>query len=127
MEITTTRIDLGGGDWAEAYGQVKRVTMRLHEQEIQKHFRPLDDEPLLLSDLTEKRKGWPEDFVVNAAAVDNGRIAELYMLHQVKAWSFGPVDQETIDGMTRDKFEELRKALDGLYEPNPLAAGGEGG
>ncbi|MCK5642370.1 MAG: hypothetical protein KAJ19_16305 [Gammaproteobacteria bacterium] len=124
FEIPTTRVDLGNGHWADLYTEVKRITARLHEGEIRQHLRPLGEEPLLWSELTSEQKPWPNDYVLNPADVDQARIAEIYVLHQVKDWDFGPVDQATLDDMPRDAFIALRAAIDAQYESDPLAVSG---
>ncbi len=120
MEMLTTRVELGGGEWAELYVEVKQVTSRLHEAEVRKHVRPLEDEPLLMSELSAGQKPWPSDGIVNAAAVDQSRVAEIYALYQVKAWSLGPVDQQTIDDLPKKLFNRLREEIDKLYDVPPL-------
>ena len=127
MEMPTERVDLRGNNWAELYVEMKRITARLHEAEIRKHMRPLDETPMLASELRSEARKWPEDFVIDTAAVDSGRVAEHYMLHQVKEWSFGPVDQATIDDMPKHAFDELRAEIDRRYVPNPLPASGGNG
>ena len=120
MEIATERIDLGEGQWADMFTEVKRVTARLHEAEIRKHLRPVDDRPLAFSDVLSGAREWPKDYLINPAAVDHGLVAEVYALHQVKAWSFGPVTQETLDNMPKRFFELLRNDIDERYQADPL-------
>jgi hypothetical protein len=124
FEIPTTRVDLGGGHWAVLFNEVKRITARLHEGEIRRHLRPVEEEPLLWSEIEGGQKPWPNDYLLNPADVDQARIAEIYALHQVKEWSFGPVDQATLDDMPRDAFIALRAAVDAHYESDPLAGSG---
>ncbi len=120
MEMLTKRVELGGGEWAELYAEVKQVTSRLHEAEVRKHVRPLETEPLLMSELGTGQKPWPGDCIVNAAAVDQSRIAEIYVLYQVKSWSLGLVDQQTVDDMSKALFGRLRTEIDKLYDVPPL-------
>jgi hypothetical protein len=124
MEMKTIKVDLGGGHWAELYEQVKRKTARLHEDEIRKHFRPLETDPLLMSELSSGQKPWPSDFVINPEAVDQSRIADIYALYQTARWSFGEVCQDVLDDMPRDQFKALKLAIDEAYEVDPLARSG---
>lgn len=46
---------------------------------------------------------------------------EVILLNQVVEWSFGAVNQETIDRIPSSKYDRLQAEVEKLYSPAPLA------
>jgi hypothetical protein len=59
--------------------------------------------------------------------VDFTAVNDIILLGQVKEWSFGPVDQATLDGLPEKVQERLVNEANALYgEQGPLVKGGGG-
>ena len=126
MELDIFEIKLTEGQWAHAYKERLRITVRLHQAEMMKCMVPIDDDVYTdgkaqLSKLQELETMPKPNFLVNALLLDNDAINEIYILHQVKSWSFGPVDKQTLDKMPDRLYKELVEELDRLYKPIPLS------
>lgn len=59
--------------------------------------------------------------------IDFTAVNDIILLGQVKEWSFGPVDQETLDGLPEGLSERLVNEANALYgNAGPLPKGGVG-
>ena len=59
--------------------------------------------------------------------IDFTAINDVIILGQVREWSFGPVNQETLDGLTEELYERLVNEANELYGgQGPLPKGGVG-
>jgi len=123
MPIETKRFDLGGGDSAELYVELLHGTTR----KVQAIYRPYLGRPEVQEVLNSEM---PEDEKVRALyklvgdSADIAGATDLLLLGQVKEWSFGPVTQENLDGITEKKREKLVLEANALYGDLPLPIGG---
>lgn len=130
MEIPTKRIELEDGSWAEVYAEELRITARLHQAEMRKCMVPVDDgiftDGKVLVSALERMATVPKpEFYVDYSRLDNDAINEIFILHQVKAWSFGEVDKDTLDyRVTSAQYKALVREMDALYQPVPLPGAG---
>jgi hypothetical protein len=126
LELPVVHIELENG-WADAYRERLRITARLHQAEMKRCMVPVDDETYKdgkaeLSKLQELEVMPKPKFLVDTTLLDNDVINEIYILYQVRQWSFGPVDKQTLDyGLTDTQYAQLVRELDALYKPIPLA------
>jgi len=68
-----------------------------------------------------------KSFDIDLTAVDWTTLYDVMIMGQVKEWSFGPVDQATLDGLPESIRGRLVKEVDALYGNSvPLAKGGVG-
>ena len=129
MELELVRIELPGGDYAMAYKDVLRKTARLHEAELRKYMTPKPEAKttVMQSELeANPAANLAIDYEVDLLAVEQNQdaINELYILHQVPEWSFGPVDAEVLENRVTDaQYKALVKELNRLYKPSPLSKG----
>jgi hypothetical protein len=66
--------------------------------------------------------GKPE---VDMLKVNWDQVYDVVILNQVVEWTFGPIDQETLDNMSSKVREELKSKCDELYgDASPLAKSG---
>jgi hypothetical protein len=66
-----------------------------------------------------------KSFDVDLAAVDWDAVNDAIIVGQVAEWSFGPVNQETLDGLPESVRNELVAQADKLYgEQRPLPKSG---
>ena len=119
MNLLTTRIELGQGDYALAYRDLLRKTARQIQAVYRSHMEPCG-KPLLLSEV-QAGTSLINDFKVDIAKLDPDEIAEIFILNQVPEWSFGTVNKDTLDNIPAAKYELLKGELDRLYTPAPLA------
>lgn len=129
MQLQTTRIDLGDGDFAVIYNKVLRVTARLHEAELRKHMTPVLKDggslKVLASELEALADAPKLDYLIDLAAIDDNAVNEIYIFNQVAEWSFGSVDLPTLEmKVTREQYKTLVREMDRLYKPLPLASAG---
>lgn len=69
----------------------------------------------------------PTTVEVDLGAIDNTAVNDLIIVGQVKEWSFGEVDQATLDGLSEKIRERLVNECNLLYgNMGPLAKGGGG-
>ena len=121
MKLTTAVIDLGDGDTATVYVDVLRITARLHEAELHRHMSPVGKEKVLLSQLESADVPPNSDYTIDLAGINDDDINEIFILHQVKEWTLGPIDKHTLDYlMTKDQYRKLVREMDRLYRPLPL-------
>lgn len=125
MPLKIVRIDLGEGDWAEVFDKVLRVTGCLIEEEYHKHMTPVDKTGKVLLSEIEAAEQYPKtDYEVDLASINNDLLNEIYIFNQVGAWSFGPVDLQTLNTkLSRAQYKKLCEEMDRLYKPAPLASG----
>ena len=69
----------------------------------------------------------PTTVEVDLGAIDYDVVNDTIIVGQVKEWSFGPVDQETLDGLPERIRGRLVNECNLLYgNMGPLAEGGDG-
>jgi hypothetical protein len=80
---------------------------------------------LVVSGENEMRIEGVESIDVDLGKVDFDAVNDVLILGQVKEWSFGPVDQETLDGLSEDMRNKLVEEVNKLYgESGPFPKGG---
>lgn len=122
--METSRVDLGDGDSAELYRELRHGTSR----RVQELYRPFLAKP----EVKEALKSATEEEVlaklyeIIAPTADVIGAADILILGQVKAWTFGAITQEVLDDMSERKREILLQEANKLYGEVPLPQGGAG-
>jgi len=129
MELQTVRVELSNGGFAVLFKDVLRKTARLHEAELKKYMVPVEtmadgSGKILISELQAgKEPPKKPDYLIDFNEIDPDSVNRIYLLNQVKEWSLGPVDANTVDNLlTDDDYKALVKEMDRLYKPSPLVA-----
>jgi hypothetical protein len=82
---------------------------------------------LVVSGEKDMRIEGVESIDVDLARVDFDAVNDVLILGQVKEWSFGPVDQETLDSLSEDMRNKLVEEVNKLYGASgPFPKGGGG-
>ena len=115
--MKTINIDLGNGDRAELYEQLKHGTARKIQEVYQPYYgKPEYQAALAIADVKERIKALSRVF----SQADLTRATDVMILGQVKEWTFGEILQAVLDDMPEEKHEILAREANKLYEP-PLA------
>lgn len=125
-EIKTDRVDLGNKQWAEMYRELRHGTQKAVSA-ITRPFLKYGNGKATLSvegEGTPKVKGVGK-VEVQLDKVNWDEVNDLIIIGQVKEWSFGPVDQETLDGIPEAFRERLVQEANKRYG-RPLAKSGGG-
>jgi len=129
-EMPTKRIEFEGGGYAVLCLQLKHGTQKA----VNAILRPLMKTPdggtvatlsVQEGDGKTKVEG-PTEVQIELAQVDFTAVNDIILLKQVNEWSFGPVDQATLDVVPEPIIERLVEEANGLYGEVPLAKGGGG-
>ena len=117
--MRTIEIDLGDGDSAELYAELRHGTAR----EVERIYRPYFAKPeyqavLKLEAYEEKLKALAPLMIESE---DASRATDAIILGQVKSWTFGEITQQVLDDMPERKHQQLAKEANRLYE-DPLPA-----
>ncbi len=136
-EPETKKVELDGGGgfgpfkkklYAVFYVELRHGTQRA----VNALTRPLLKFPDKPPTLTVKGEGelkveGGQSVDIDLAAVNWDEVNDAIIVGQVKEWSFGEVDQETLDGVTEQIRGRLVKECNLLYgNMGPLAKGGGG-
>lgn len=136
FEPKTIKVELDGG---EGFGPFKKANFAILYQELRHGTqrrvnamtRPLlnygGPSPKLVMDQEE---GKPKiegagKVDIDLAKIDFDAVNDIIIVGQVKEWSFGPVDQDTLDGLPESLRGALVAKCNELYgAAGPLAEGG---
>ncbi len=129
-EIKTTRLELEDGNYADFFQELRHGTQKA----VNTLTRPFLKYPggktpkLTLKDGDEKPKVEGATVVeVDMAKVDWDAVNDSIIVGQVKEWSFGPVNNETLDNLPATIRAKLKNECDRLYgAQGPLQRGGGG-
>jgi hypothetical protein len=135
-EIPTIKVDLTDGkawnplkkrDSAVFFKEVRHGTQKAVNAMTRKFLTfPNGQNPkLVVTGEKDMRIEGVESIDVDLAKVDFDAVNDVLILGQVKEWSFGPVDQEILDGLSEDMRNKLVEAINKLYgESGPFPKGG---
>ena len=147
-EMRTVSVDLGDGDQAEMFAELKHKTQRLI-QDITKKFLKMPDskirvsldggtdkpevkltlgkEPVAPADVVAQVEKAVGEIEIDLENADFTTATDVMILSQVKSWSFGNVNQDTLDNISEAKREIMAKKCDELYKgaliPFPVSGG----
>jgi len=135
--IGTKKIDLGDGDFAVIFTEMKHGTKRRVEQITRKflvmpaaQIQAKEVDGKIKTDFLVNGKVTPEEEVqavdIDWVHADFTEATDAMILGQVQDWSFGPVDQSVLDDMAEAKREALARACDAEYGAVPLPGSGGG-
>lgn len=121
--METKRFDLGDGDYIELYVEMKHGTSR----RIQAIYSPYLRDPEVLKVISskapdEERISKITDIVGHSP--DIGLANDALILGQTCQWTFGEINQDTLDEMPERKYELIRGAVNEMYGSVPLPKGG---
>ncbi len=137
-ELKTVKVELNGskglnpfkhGEYAVFYQDFLHGTQRAVNLLTRQHLIfPEGKSPVLVKEGEGKPKLEGGTTVgIDLAAVDWEAVNDTILIGQVKEWSFGPVNQETLDGLTESVRGRLVNEANQLFgKQNPLPKGGDG-
>lgn len=127
-EAKTERIDLGAGEWAVFYGEIRHGTQKAVNALTRPFLKyPDGKNPKLVQgkDLKPIIEGSTEG-EIDLAEVDLDAVNDAIIVGQVKEWSFGDVSLATLDGLSETIRTNLKAASDRLYgDAGPLPPTGD--
>lgn len=131
-ETKKVELDEGGGEgpYAVFYVELRHGTQKTVNNLTRPFLKYPDGKPPVLTvqegDEGPKIEG-PTKVEVDLGAIDHTAVNDAIIVGQVKEWSFGPVDQKTLDGLPEQIRGRLVKECNLLYgNMGPLARGGGG-
>jgi hypothetical protein len=115
--MKTVTIDLGDGDCAELYEQLRHGTAR-KIQEVYQSYESLPgyQEAMKIPDIKE-RAGKLQSII---SGIDLTRASDVLLIGQIKEWTLGEISQAVLDDMPESKHAILTREANRLYAP-PLA------
>ena len=138
-EPKTIKVNLDGGN---GFGLFKKSEYVVFFQELlhgtqkaanlvsRQHLTiPEGEKPptLVIEEGGEPKVVGAKSFDIDLSAVDWTTLYDVMIIGQVKEWSFGTVDQGTLDGLPESIRGRLVKEVDRLYgKQGPLPLGGVG-
>ena len=131
-EIQTKQIDLGDGEYAIFYQETRHGTQKAVNVLTRPFLKYAKTPKLtLVGDGEEKDlklKGIGAGKVdINLAKVDWDMVNDIIIVGQVKEWSYGSVNQKTLDDLPERIRGRLVQECNELYgKPAPLPNGGGG-
>ena len=127
-ELKTERGDLGDGDYAIMYQDMRHGTQKATNLLTRPFLTyPEGESPKVIIEGENAKLEGSKPTGFDWEAVDWGAVYDAMIIGQVKEWSFGPVDQQILNDLHPDKSERLVKELDMLYgKQNPLPGSGGG-
>lgn len=129
-EPKTERVDLGDDLFAVFFTETRHGTQRAVNALTRPFLKYPEGKPPTLTLQGEDQKPTVEGskvVEVDLAAVDYDAVNDTIIVGQVKDWSFGPVNQETLDNIPEDIRRKLVQKANELYgATGPLAKGGGG-
>jgi len=127
-ELETKKVELGEGLCAVFYVELRHGTQRAVNA-LTRPFLKFPDKPpqLAIEDKDKLTVKGDTNVTVDLAAVNWDEVNDAIIVGQVKEWSFGPVNQATLDGITERIRGRLVSECDLLYgKAGPLPKGGGG-
>ncbi len=132
-EPETKKVELdegGGGSYAVFYVELRHGTQKAANALTRPFLKYPDGKPPVLTvregEEVPKVEG-PTKVEVDLGAIDHTAVNDTIIVGQVKEWSFGPVDQATLDGLPEKIRGRLVNECDLLYgNMGPLVKGGGG-
>jgi hypothetical protein len=116
--METVKIDMGDGDFAIVFKEMKHKTSNALQNLLRNAMSPADfiklQAELQKESDVEKRKARLSQIPVEGDDV-------VTILNQVESWSFGEVTQTVIDNMPEAKYQILLAEVNKLYSQRPLA------
>lgn len=127
-EGNTITLDLGDDQSAVLFQEIRHGTQKAVNQLTRPFLEYADGKSPKLTVQDEKTKIEGSDAVkVDMTKVDWDAVNDAIIVSQVKEWTFGPVDQATLDGIPDRMRNALKRECDRLYgESGPLPEGGGG-
>lgn len=129
-EPKTERVDLGNDLFAVFFTETRHGTQRVVNALTRPFLKYPDGKPPTLTLQGEDRKPKVEGGTtveVDLAAVDYDAVNDVIIVGQVQEWSFGPVNQETLDSIPEDVRAKLVQKANELYgTTGPFVKGGGG-
>jgi len=127
-EAKTERLELGNGDYAVFYLETRWGTQKT----VNALTRPFLKYPDGQSPKLAAEKGKPViqgavEGEIDLKEIDLDAVNDAIIVGQIREWSFGPVDQATLDGLPETIREKLKLNCDRLFgnqSPLPPAGGG---
>ena len=135
-ELKTVKVELNGskgfgpfkrGEYAVFYQELLHGTQKAINLMTRQHLTYPDGNPptLVIEGEGEMKLEGGKTIDVDLTRVDWTTVYDGMILGQVKEWSFGPVDQETLDGLPENVRKGLVAEVDKLYgKQGPLPKGG---
>lgn len=134
-ELDTTKLKIEGngsglfrkGHYAVFFVEMRHGTQKAVSALTRPFLKPEGDQPptLKIEEGTKLSLEGSTTLKVDMAAVDWDAVNDAIILGQVKEWSFGPVDQATLDDMPTKYRDQLITEANRLYTV-PLPQGGVG-
>lgn len=129
-EAKTAKLNLGDEQWAVLFQEIKHGTQKAVNLMTRPFMEYADGKSPKLTfkegEENPKVEGGTS-IRVDMAKVDWDAVNDIIIIGQVKEWSFGPVDQATLDGIPDTMRNALKRECDRLYgESGPLPKGGDG-
>lgn len=134
-ELETKKLKIEGngfgpfkkGHYAVFYIEMLHGTQKVVNALTRPYLKPDGDQP---ATLTVEEDGQPKiegskKLKIDLVTVDFDAVKDAILLGQIKEWSFGPVDQVTLDGLPLSIRDLLVAEIEQLYS-GPLAKGGVG-
>lgn len=119
--MDTITIDLGDGDSAEMYVEMRHGTVRAVEKIYRPYFEKPEYQEILKIESFEARQEALMPLVVGSE--DIARATDIMLLGQIKSWTFGGVTQAVLDDLPERKHQLLTQEANRLYEaPLPEAS-----
>jgi len=129
-EGKTITLNLGDDQSAVLYQEIKHGTQKVVNQMTRPFLEYGDGKTpkLTIKDGEEKPVVEGADTVkVDMSKVDWDAVNDVIIIGQVKEWTFGDVNQATLDGIPDAMRNALKRECDRLYgESGPLPKGGGG-
>jgi hypothetical protein len=129
-EIATKKLELDDGDYAIFYVETRHGT----QKEVNRLTRPFLMFPkgqaptvTVKGDNGKPTVKGADEIGVDMAAIPHDDVNDAIIIGQVKEWSFGEVDQKTLDELPEKIRTRLVQECNELFgEQVPLAKGGDG-
>jgi len=132
-EPKTTRMDLGGGNFAVLFQELRHGTQRKVGALTRPFLKYTDGKPPKLTiQEGEGEKATPilegsTKAEIDLDVIDFDAVNDTIIIGQVQKWSFGPVDQETLDNIPEAVRGALVEKCNELYgAAGPLQNSGVG-
>ena len=137
-ELKTVKVNLNGSkgfgpfkktDYAVFYQEILHGTQKAVNIMTRQHLTYPDGKPptLVIEGEGKMKLEGGKTIDVDLSAVDWTAVYDGMILGQVKEWSFGSVNQETLDGLPENVRKGLVNEVDRLYgKQGPLPKGGGG-
>lgn len=120
--MDTIRVDLGDGDSAIMYSELKHGTSRKVQAIYAPYLKTKDAQKVIESVKNGDDEGMNKLYELMGSA-PSIEATDTMILGQVESWSFGEVTQEMLDDIAERKREILSNKCDELYA-YPLAMSG---